>query len=286
MDSKSDSYSGLNYSRIAEAIEYIQQNFNRQPGLDEIAEEVHVSPYHFHRLFTDWAGISPRKFLQYITAGYAKKILTENASATLFDVANETGLSSTSRLHDLFIKIDGMTPAEYKKGGQNLCIQYSFAETQFGTIIAASTKKGICHLAFTENKKSAIHELMARFPNAQYSEGEGPYKANVLDFFRCDWTQLQEIKLHLKGTDFQLKVWELLLKIPAGHLAAYGKIAEGIHHPNATRAVGTAIGQNPVAYLIPCHRVLRASGKMGGYRWGKTRKTAMIGWEAARRSEL
>jgi len=166
MDSNLNNSPELNYSRIAEAIEFIQQNFKQQPELDEIAKSVHLSPHHFHRLFTHWAGTSPKKFLQYITTRYAKKILAENNAATLFEITNETGLSSTSRLHDLFIKLEGMTPAEYKYGGQNLFIQYSFSETQFGTTIVASTKKGICHLAFTDNKKNAIRELKLKFPNA------------------------------------------------------------------------------------------------------------------------
>ncbi|TDQ25714.1 bifunctional helix-turn-helix domain-containing protein/methylated-DNA--[protein]-cysteine S-methyltransferase [Tenacibaculum caenipelagi] len=271
----------INYNRIAEAIEYIKTNFKSQPNLDEVAEKVHVSPAHFQRMFTDWAGISPKKFLQFISVEHAKKILKEK-QATLFDTAFEMGLSSTSRLHDLFISIEGMTPAEYKKGGKNLQINYSFAESPFGSLIVASTSKGICYMAFEDNEEIALQNLQAKFPNATFQRKLDLMQQNALFIFQNDWSKLNEIKLHLKGTDFQLKVWESLLKIPMGSLSTYGGLAEKIGKPNASRAVGTAIGSNPVAYLIPCHRVIQSTGNFGGYMWGNTRKTAIIGWEAAK----
>lgn len=271
----------VNYNRIAEAIEYIRQNFKARPGLDEIAENVHVSPYHFQRMFTEWAGTTPKKFLQYISVEYAKNLLKER-QATLFDAAYETGLSGTGRLHDLFVNIEGMTPAEYKNGGGQLAINYSFAESPFGSLIVASTARGVCYMAFEDDEKDAFYHLRSKFPNASFHQKLDTFQQNALFIFQSDWGKLPEIKLHLKGTDFQLKVWESLLKIPMGRLSTYGKIAAQIGSPNASRAVGTAIGSNPVAYLIPCHRVIQSSGIFGGYMWGSARKTAIIGWESAR----
>ncbi len=271
----------IDFERIAEAIGYISSHFKSQPDLDEVAGKVHLSPFHFQRLFTQWAGTSPKKFLQYISINHAKKILKEE-QATLFDAAFETGLSGTGRLHDLFIRIEGMTPAEYKNGGENLDINFSFAESPFGNILVASTAKGICQLAFTDDEETALDKLKTQFPNAHYRQKLDLLQQNALLIFRHDWKKLNEIKLHLKGTAFQLKVWETLLKVPEGKLSTYGSLAKRINRPGASRAVGTAIGDNPVAYLIPCHRVIQSSGAIGQYHWGSIRKTAMIGWEAAR----
>ncbi|TWI85495.1 AraC family transcriptional regulator of adaptative response/methylated-DNA-[protein]-cysteine methyltransferase [Lacibacter cauensis] len=271
----------ITYDRIAEAIAYIQTNFKAQPNLDEVAKKVHLSPFHFQRLFSEWAGTSPKKFLQYTTLEYAKSLLKEK-QATLFDAAYETGLSGTGRLHDLFINIEGMTPAEFKHGGKNLDINYSFAESPFGHILVASTQKGICHMAFADDELLAFDALRNHFPNARFRQMVDFIQQNALHIFSQDWTKLNQIKLHLKGTDFQLKVWQTLLKIPMGKLTTYGTIAEQIEKPNASRAVGTAIGSNPVAFLIPCHRVIQSSGSTGGYMWGTTRKTAIIGWEGVK----
>lgn len=269
-----------NYTRIAAAIEYIKANFKTQPTLDEMARQVHLSPFHFQRLFSDWAGTSPKKFLQYISIEHAKNLLKENR-ATLFETAIETGLSGTGRLHDLFINIEGMTPAEYKNGGKSLVINYSFAPSPFGSLLIASTEKGVCHMAFEEDKKKAFENLKENFPLAEFSPHTDPIQQSALAIFKNDQNLLPEIKLHLKGSDFQLKVWEALLKIPFGKLTTYGTIAETIGHTNASRAVGTAIGSNPIAFLIPCHRVIQSSGHISGYRWGTTRKAAIIGWESA-----
>lgn len=274
----------INFDRIAEAIHYIKLNFKAQPDLDKVAEQVHLSPFHFQRLFTEWAGVSPKKFLQYLSLEHAKRILKEK-QATLFDTAFETGLSGTGRLHDLFVNLEGMTPAEYKNGGAALRINYSFAESPFGNIIVASTVKGVCYLAFADDKQKAFDELQHQFPNAQYHQVTDIHQQNALFIFRKDWSQLPEIKLHLKGTNFQLKVWAALLKIPMGGLSTYASIANEIGSPQANRAVGSAVGDNPVAFLIPCHRVIRSTGDFGQYHWGPARKTAMIGWEAAK-SEL
>jgi len=271
----------INYQRIEEAINYIRLNFKEQPNLDEVAEKINLSPFHFQRLFTEWAGISPKKFLQYLSLDYAKSILKEK-QATLFDAAFETGLSGTGRLHDLFINIEGMTPAEYKNGGKALTINYSFAESPFGNIIVASTPKGICYMAFADDREQAFAHLLAQFPNAFYTQMVDTVQQEALFIFKKDWSQLSNIKLHLKGTNFQLKVWEALLNIPVGGLSTYASVAASILQPSASRAVGSAVGDNPVAFLIPCHRVIKSTGEFGQYHWGATRKSAMIGWEAAK----
>lgn len=269
-----------NYSRVAEAIGYIKSNFKTQPGLEEVAEKINISPFHLQRMFTAWAGVSPKKFLQFITVEHAKKMLKESG-ATLFDTAFETGLSGTGRLHDLFINIEGMTPGEYKNGGENLAINYSFAASPFGNILVASTHKGICHMAFADDDQGSLEALQKKFPKAAYRQAADLMQQNILYIFTQDWSKLNKIKLHLRGTEFQLKVWETLLKIPAGQLTTYGGIAKQMHSPNASRAVGTAIGDNPVAFLIPCHRIIQSTGVFGQYHWGSIRKAAMIGWEAA-----
>lgn len=276
----------LNYSRIAKAIEYIQHNFQQQPNLAEIAAHVHLSPAHFQRLFTEWVGISPKKFLQYTTIQHAKSILKQPPKITLLDTTFDAGLSSSSRLHDLFIQIEGMTPAEYRHGGQALQINYSFAETLFGKVLIASTLKGICYLAFIDNEETALISLREQFPKAQLTKYSDALQQQALQIFQFNRDNLSKIKLHLKATAFQLKVWESLLKIPMGQLSAYGAVAKDIGQKNAARAVGTAIGHNPVAFLIPCHRVIQASGNFGGYMWGTTRKTAIIAWESAKVEQL
>jgi AraC family transcriptional regulator of adaptative response/methylated-DNA-[protein]-cysteine methyltransferase len=268
------------YERIEKAIIYLKEHFKEQPDLDEVAKQVYLSPFHFQRLFKDWAGVSPKKFLQFISIEYAKELLKQNLS--LADVSFETGLSGTGRLHDLFIGIEGMTPGEFKNGGEALSINYSFAETPFGDIIIASTTKGICHLSFVDNENKGLENLQYFFPHATVSRKTDLLQQDALRFFTGDWSDLKKIKLHLKATAFQLKVWQSLLHIPFGNRATYGSIAQHIENPKASRAVGTAIGDNPVAFLIPCHRVIRSSGITGGYHWGTDRKTAMLGWETAK----
>ena len=238
----------INFARVADAIEYITRNYREQPSLFDVAEEVNVSIHHFQRLFTEWAGVSPKKFLQYISVNHAKKILREG-QGSLFDAAFETGLSGTGRLHELFIHIEGMTPGEYKIG---------------------------------DDREQVLDELGHHFPYATFEKRPDEFQERALAVFSMDWTNIDEVKLHLRGTEFQLKVWETLLKIPMGALTTYGDIACYLDNPKSSRAVGTAVGDNPVAFLIPCHRVIRSTGALGGYRWGLTRKTAMIGWEAAK----
>lgn len=272
----------LDYNRIAEAIDFLKLNYKTHPTLEQAAEHVHLSPFHFQRMFKGWAGVTPKQFLQYLSIEHAKSILKDK-QASLFDTAYETGLSGTGRLHDLFIKVEGMTPGEYKNGGENLHINYSFAESPFGSIIVASTAIGICYMAFVDGSKTvAFAQLQQRFPNAVYNQFVDTLQQNAIYIFTQDWGKLHEIKLHLKGTPFQLKVWEALLKVPMGGLITYSGLAGNLQNPNASRAVGSAVGDNPVAFLIPCHRVIRSTGETGQYHWGSGRKSAMIGWEASR----
>jgi len=270
----------INYKRIAEAIEYIQQNFKEQADFEEIAKKMNLSLAHFQQLFSDWAGVSPKEFLQNISVQHAKQIL-DNSQLQLTETTFKSGLSDTERLHDLFVKIEVMTPEEYKNNGEKLSINYSFSESLFGGVLVASTHKGICYLCFADDEQLAFSELEKRFPKAGFIQQTDGIQQNALQVFTAERSKINTVKLHLKGTDFQLKVWEALLKIPMGNLTTYGTIAALIQKPKAARAVGTAIGSNPVAFLIPCHRVIQSSGVIGGYMWGTARKTALIGWEAA-----
>lgn len=267
------------YEKIEAAIRYLENHYKEQPSLEEVAGKVFLSPFHFQRLFKEWAGVSPKKFLQFISIEHAKKLLEKDYS--LADTSFETGLSGTSRLHDLFISIEGMTPGEYKQGGKDLVIHYSHAESPFGDILIGSTSKGICHLSFMQEKENGVAALQARFPAATLVQKTDFLQQDALTIFTNDWNNLPQVKLHLKATPFQLKVWQSLLQIPFADVSTYGAIAEAIHQPGAARAVGTAIGSNPVAFLIPCHRVIRATGVIGDYHWGHNRKSAILGWEAA-----
>lgn len=268
------------YLRIERAIQYLKMHFKEQPPLNDVAAAIGVSPFHFQRMFTDWAGVSPKKFIQYLSLEHAKTLLRDE-NTTLLETALKTGLSGTGRLHDLFINIEAMTPGEFKNGGENLTINYNFAESPFGKILIASTTKGICQLFFEESEALATEELLQCFPEASYRQQTDKFQQDALRVFKNNWQQIDQIKLHLNGSRFQLKVWEALLTIPPSRLTSYGSIAKAIKKPTASRAVGTAIGRNPVAFLIPCHRVIQSSGHIGGYKWGSTRKSAIIGWEAA-----
>ena len=269
----------IDFKRIEQAINYIRTHFKEQPSLDEIAAAVNLSPHHFHRLFTQWAGVSPKKFLQFTTLEYAKAHLKEQK--TLLDVSTDAGLTSTSRLHDLFVTIEAMTPGEYKNQGKDLSIYYSYPETIFGASCVASTNKGVCYLAFGDTA-TAYKELVEMFPHANYIQQEQPIHLQAVAFLQNPESSLSSLQLHIKGTDFQLKVWDALLKIPLGELTTYGHISNHLNNPKANRAVGTAVGSNPISYIIPCHRVIRSSGELGGYHWGLDLKVAMIGWEAAK----
>ena len=274
----------IDYQRIEDAIDYITKNFKEEPSLEEIASAINLSQYHFQRLFSRWVGVSPKKFLQFVKLVYAKRELAVKQLSVL-DVSYDLGFSSSSRLHDLFVNIEGMTPGQFKNLGEGLGINYTFRETLFGTLLIGSTNIGICHMAFEREKEAAIKTLKEKFPHARYLEKTDDFQSKALRVFRSDWKGLDKIKLHLFGTPFQLKVWEALLKIPCGSLSTYGTIAKHIGKPKSSRAVGTAIGNNPVAYLIPCHRVIRSNGHLGGYMWGLNRKQALIAWESSRTEE-
>lgn len=270
----------IDFQRISDAIQYIQAHFREQPDLNQIASSVYLSPAHFQRMFTAWAGVSPKKFLQFISLEHAKSILLRD-DASIAKAAYDTGFSSTSRLHELFIHIESMTPAEYKNGGVALQIRYDFFSSPFGMVIIAATDKGICHIAFDENAENALHQLQQRFPLADFHKETQDIQTRAQSILNNSVLNEKPLFLHLQSTPFQLKVWESLLRIPVGQLTTYKSIATHIGNPNASRAVGTAIGQNPIAYLIPCHRVIQSSGAIGGYMWGTARKTAMIAWESA-----
>ena len=269
----------LDYERVEKAIAYVIAHFKEHPSLDEIARHVGLNAEHFQKMFVKWAGVSPKKFLDFTTVAYAKSLLKHQQTPSLFDAADELGMSSTGRLHNLFVNIEGMTPGEYKSGGENLKIRYQYYHSCFGKLIVASTSKGICHVMFYENEKEAYGLLEQNFPNAQYEQVTKDSHLKVVEVMEQSGQQTQPIQLHIKGTPFQLKVWEALLKIPVGELKTYGGIAQSINRKGASRAVGTAIGKNPIAYLIPCHRVIQASGNLGGYMWGPNRKRIIIAKE-------
>lgn len=269
------------YQRIEQAIQYIQRHFRAQPSLEAVAAEVHLSPFHFQRLFTDWAGVSPKKFLQYATLDHAKRLLAERRWS-LAQVAWESGLSGSSRLHDLFVGIEAMTPHEYRNGGEQLSIRWGFYETDLGPIAIAATEKGVCDLQFVENETEGLQLLRAKYPNARLEAGASAFHEAALPFFKHALRGGAALKLHLRGTEFQLKVWEALLRIPESWITTYGDLAESMGRPGASRAVGTAVGDNPVACIIPCHRVIRKSGVFGEYHWGPARKTAILALELCR----
>jgi AraC family transcriptional regulator, regulatory protein of adaptative response / methylated-DNA-[protein]-cysteine methyltransferase len=271
----------INYQRIEQAIQYLQENFQRQPELDELAEKVHLSPFHFQRIFTEWAGISPKRFLQYLTTGYLKKRL--QASRNIEEAAAEAGLSSQSRVYDLFTTLEAVTPGEYKEHGSGIRIEYGFHETLFGRCLIGVTERGICWMSFLtsdEDSRRAVEEMKASWYNSVFHHDQ----ELTQEFIRRIFNFSQENKLHLfvKGTNFQVKVWEALLRIPSGTLTTYQDIAHRINNPKALQAVGSAVGSNNIAYLIPCHRVIRKDGILGEYRWTPARKKSMIGWEMAR----
>ncbi|HEX8328311.1 MAG TPA: methylated-DNA--[protein]-cysteine S-methyltransferase [Hymenobacter sp.] len=267
------------YQRIAAALDFLRTNFQAQPSLEEVAAQAHWSPFHFQRKFQEWAGVSPKKFLQYLSLDHAKGLLRQQASVA--EAAYATGLSGTGRLHHLFVTLEAMTPGEYRHGGAALAISYSFGESPFGTYLAASTAQGLCKLTFAENEAEALAELRAEWPNAALTAAERPSHVLLSRFFARTFSPTERLHLHLKGTPFQLKIWESLLRIPEGQLRTYSHVAAAAESHAAVRAAGTAIGANPVAYLIPCHRVIRGTGELGQYRWGATRKAALLGWEAA-----
>ncbi len=275
------------YQRIEQAIQYLSQNFQDQPNLTDLAHHLSLSPHHLQRLFKRWAGISPKRFLQFLTIDYAREQLRQSQS--VLTTTYQAGLSSPGRLHDLFVTVDAVTPGEFKSQGDSLEIFYGFHPSPFGLCLLALTGRGICHLAFLDETKEsqilAITELQSAWSRARLSEDvrkTQPVLAQI--FIRADQpssAMKQSVNLLLKGTNFQLKVWEAVLNIPLGRMCSYGDIAKHLGQPRAARAIGRAVSQNPIAYLIPCHRVIHQVGRFGHYQWGPNRKMALLGWEAA-----
>ena len=290
----------IDYHRVASGIAYIAAHFRETPALEDIAAAAHLSPFHFQRMFTAWAGVSPKNFSRYLSLAHARAALRDGG-ASLLDAALDSGLSGPGRLHDLFVRIEGMTPGAYARGGAGLVIRHGFADSLFGRLLVASTDRGICHMSFVDGARetaepASLAALRRAFPEAEIiAAGEicqgdrlpgdrlpgDTLHADALAALAGDWSGTGPIRLHLRGTPFQMKVWEALLRIPHGALAGYGDVAAAIGRPRAARAVAAAIAANPVAVLIPCHRVIRQSGRIGGYAWGTPRKQALIGREAA-----
>lgn len=278
-----ENYRQLNsdYPMIERAIRYLEENASHQPELNEIASAVGLSEFHFQRVFTRWAGISPKRFLQFLTKESAKELL--DRSENLLDTTLQVGLSSLGRLHDLFITTEAVTPGEYKSRGIGLTIHYGLHPTPFGQCLIGVTERGICHLSFVESSEGgAVDELAAEWQKARMIENPRKTESFVEPIFNVGHHRDKPLQVYLRGTNFQIKVWEALLQIPSGRVSTYQQIAEQVGRPGATRAVGTAVGHNPVPVLIPCHRVIRKLGEFGNYRYGAARKKALLGWELSK----
>ena len=273
------------YQRIEKAIHYILENQDRQPSLEDIAAAINLSPFHFQRLFSHWAGITPKRFLQIITLERAKELLSQ--SKPLLAVSEDIGLSGTARLHDHFVSLEAVTPGQYKTAGAGLNIKYSRTNTPFGSAFIAATDRGICKISFLDvdtafaDPDRDLAQLQQDWPSAKFTQDSATIEALSKDLFEQGKQSTQPLSLHVRGTNFQVMVWRALLQIPSGELQSYANIAQAIGKPKAVRAVGTAIGANPLAFVIPCHRVIQQSGGIGGYRWGTARKHAIHAWESA-----
>lgn len=271
-----------NYQRIDAAIRYLEENFQKQPDLDEVAEKVHLSPFHFQRVFTEWAGISPKRFLQFLTIDFLKDKLSKTKN--LIDAAEAAGLSSQSRVYDLFTTLEAVTPQEYKLRGEGIRIHYGFHQTPFGLALIGVTDRGICWLSFLqadEEPRLELEKMKEHWYNSVFSEDRELTQTFIEKIFNRSANK-QPLHVFVKGTNFQIKVWEALLKIPTGNVITYQDIASTVKRPKAVQAVGSAIGANHIAYLIPCHRVIRKDGVLGEYRWSSSRKKSIIGWEMAK----
>jgi AraC family transcriptional regulator of adaptative response/methylated-DNA-[protein]-cysteine methyltransferase len=279
------SETNINYQRIEQAIKYLEDNFRRQPELDEVAEKVHLSPFHFQRIFTDWAGISPKRFLQFLTVDFLKSKLQE--SRNIVEAAESAGLSSQSRVYDLFTTLEAVTPQEYKQQGSGIQVEYGLHETPFGACLIGVTQRGICWLSFVgtdEGPQVEMEKMKEHWNNSVFHQNQQVTKSFVDQIFLQDSGTGKKLHLLVKGTNFQVKVWEALLRLPRGSVTTYQGIAQQIQNPKAMQAVGSAVGSNHIAYLIPCHRVIRKDGILGEYRWTAARKKSIIGWEMAKAS--
>lgn len=269
------------YDRIAKAIAFMVERVDTQPKLEEIAAHVHTSPYHLQRLFSRWAGVSPKRFLQALTLERSKPLL--RASQSLLDVATEVGLSGSSRLHDHFVQLEAVTPGEYKNLGRGLVIRFGVPPTPFGPMFVAVTDRGVCRAAFVDDcGAEALAKLRQDWPLVEVVEDGVATHEVAKAMFGRPAREGQPMSLHVSGTNFQIAVWRALLNIRAGEATSYSRLAAKLGNPRAARAIGHAVGANPVAFLIPCHRVIQESGALGGYRWGTQRKLAIQAWERAR----
>ena len=267
------------YDRVARAIDYLRDRAEQQPQLEEVAEHVGLSAFHFQRLFTQWAGVSPKRVLQFLTVEHAKTLLDSDSS--VLEATYATGLSSPSRLYDLFVATEAVTPGEYKSGGAGIEIDYGFAESPFGECLIATTSRGIVALAFATDEEDALGALGSTWFGAALNRDDAVARHVAADVFAFGHRQDAPLRLLLRGTNFQMRVWQALLEIPFGSVATYGCVAETVGAGGGAQAVGNAVGANPLAYLIPCNRVIRAGGEPGGYRWGMRRKKNILGWEQA-----
>lgn len=265
-----------NYSKIAALIDFFNEQDKKNASITELANHVALSPVELKNLFTQWAETDPKQVLQFTTSNYVVHLL-KNKETTLFNTKEQV----SNKQLETRLSIEAMTELEVANNGANLSIKYSFSVSQFGLLLLTSTTKGLCLLQFVENETDGLAVLKKHFEQAKLTAKVTEFHTAAKTMFTSDYKVVKELKLHLKGTEFQLKIWESLLQIPLGELTTYGAIATKINQPKAARAVGTAIGSNPIAYLIPCHRVVQASGQLGGYLWGTTRKKAMIAWEAS-----
>jgi AraC family transcriptional regulator of adaptative response/methylated-DNA-[protein]-cysteine methyltransferase len=272
-----------NYSRIEKAIQYLEENFKQQPDLDAVAEKVHLSPFHFQRIFTEWAGISPKRFLQFLTVDFLKTKLSE--SRNIVELADAAGLSSQSRVYDLFTTLEAVTPQEYKLHGSGIRISYGFHDTPFGPCLLGVTERGICWLSFLQtdgDPRIELENMKHHWNNSVFYQDQSLTAAFADDIFFQKNVHGRKLHAFVKGTNFQVKVWEALLRVPMGSVVTYQDIAGQIQSPKAVQAVGSAVGANHIAFLIPCHRVIRKDGVLGEYRWTSAKKKGIIGWEMAR----
>ncbi|MEL6872442.1 MAG: bifunctional helix-turn-helix domain-containing protein/methylated-DNA--[protein]-cysteine S-methyltransferase [Pseudomonadota bacterium] len=271
------------YDVVRRAIAFLSEHWTEQPDLDVLASHLDLSPAHCQRLFKRWCGLSPKEFVQAITIDHARQLL--DGSASILDAAHELGLSGAGRLHDLFVDHEAMTPGDYKRRGAGLELSYGFHETPFGTACLVTTERGLAGLAFVnedagQSRDEALADLKQRWPAARFTENATAAGSEARRIFDPgSWSEAQPFRLVLIGTDFEVRVWEALLKIPMGRMVSYADLAKHLGKPTAARAVGSAVGRNPISFVVPCHRVIRGDGSLGGYHWGLTRKRAIIGWE-------
>lgn len=268
------------YERVANVIRFLDRHHTDQPDLNQLASAAGLSPFHFHRLFSTWAGVTPKDFLQCLTLEHVKRLLLDGRN--VFDAALDAGLSGPGRLHDLCVTLEAASPGEMKNGGAGIQIDYGFTDTPFGEALIAETRRGVCHLSFLDRdgRNSARELLASQWPNARLNRNDSRVAELATAIFTAnDSTSRRPLRAFVRGTAFQLRVWRALLRVPSGSLTTYSRVAEAIGNSNASRAVGSAVGANPIAFIIPCHRVIRETGALGHYHWDPIRKRAILGWE-------